>query len=94
MLSIEQVRHIAWLARLGISDAEVERFQEDLSIVLEHFSMLEKLDTDHIPAAVHASQLHNVFREDITQPSLTKEEVLANAPQSQDFCFRVPPILE
>ncbi len=94
MLSIEQVRHIAWLARLGVSDAEVERFREDLSIVLEHFSTLEGLDTDHVPAAAHTSQLHNVFREDIPQPSLPREEALANAPHSQDFCFRVPPILE
>ncbi len=94
MLSNEQVRHIAWLARLGVTDAEVERFRDDLSIVLEHFHALGEVNTDHVPAAAHASRLQNVFREDVPQPSLPFDEVLANAPSTQDSCLRVPPILE
>ncbi len=94
MLSNEQVRHIAWLARLGVTDDEVERFRDDLSIILEHFRALEELDTDGVPAAAHASRLHNVFRDDIPHSSLTTDEVLANAPSTQDSCLRVPPILE
>ncbi len=94
MLSNEQVRHIAWLARLGVTDDEVEQFRNDLSIVLEHFRALGEVDTHDVPAAAHASQLQNVFREDIPQPSLTIEEVLANSPSAQDSCLRVPPILE
>jgi len=93
-LSNEEVRHIAWLARLGVTDDEVERFREDLSVILEHFSALEELDTNSVPAAAHASLLHNVLRDDVPAPSLRSDEVLANAPDSEDSLFRVPPILE
>jgi len=93
-LSSEEVRHIAWLARLGLTDAEVERFREDLSVILEHFRALEELDTNSVPAAAHASLLHNILRDDVPAASLPSEEVLANAPDSQDSCFLVPPILE
>jgi aspartyl-tRNA(Asn)/glutamyl-tRNA(Gln) amidotransferase subunit C len=93
-LSNEEVRHIAWLARLGVTDAEVERFREDLSVILEHFRALEELDTNSVPAAAHASLLHNVLRDDVPAASLPSDEVLANAPDSEDSLFRVPPILE
>jgi len=93
-LSSEEVRHIAWLARLGVTDEEVERFRVDLSVILEHFNLLQKLDTDNVPAAPHASLLQNIFREDVPRPSLETDSVLANAPRSQNLCFRVPPILE
>ena len=93
-LSNEEVRHIAWLARLGVTDAEVERFRDELSVILEHFSALEELDTGSVPAAAHASLLHNVLRDDVPAASLPSDEVLANAPDSDDSCFRVPPILE
>jgi aspartyl-tRNA(Asn)/glutamyl-tRNA(Gln) amidotransferase subunit C len=93
-LSNEEVRHIAWLARLGVTDAEVERFREDLSVILEHFRALEELDTNSVPAAAHASLLHNVLRDDVQAASLPSDEVLANAPDSEDSLFRVPPILE
>lgn len=93
-LSNEEVRHIAWLARLGVTDGEVERFREDLSVILEHFRALEELDTNSVPAAAHASLLHNVLRDDVPAASLPSDEVLANAPDSEDSLFRVPPILE
>jgi aspartyl-tRNA(Asn)/glutamyl-tRNA(Gln) amidotransferase subunit C len=94
LLSNDEVSHIAWLARLGVTDTEVERFREELSVILEHFRALEELDTGNVPTATHASLLHNVFREDIPVASLPMDEILANAPDSQDSCFRVPPILE
>ena len=93
-LSNEEVRHIAWLARLGVTDAEVERFRQELSVILEHFRALEELDTNSVPAATHASLLHNVLRDDVPAASLPSDEVLANAPDSEDSLFRVPPILE
>lgn len=93
-LSSDEVRHIAWLARLGVSNDEVERFRVDLSVILDHFRVLQELDTEHVPAAPHASLLENVLRDDVPQASLEVESVLANAPRSQDSCFRVPPILE
>ncbi len=94
LLSHDEVGHIAWLARLGVTDAEIEVFREELSVILEHFRALEELDTGDVPTATHASLLHNVFRDDVPQRSLSSDEVLANAPDSQDGCFRVPPILE
>jgi len=93
-LSNEEVRHIAWLARLGLTETEVERFRADLSAILEHFQSLEALDTSNVPAATHASLQHNVLRADIPSPSLSCTEVLANAPESEDCYIRVPPILE
>ena len=93
-LSTAEVRHIAWLARLGVTDAEVKRFREDLSVILDHFRALEELDTSGVPAATHASLLQNVLRDDTPAQSLAVGEVLANAPDSEDSCLRVPPILE
>ena len=93
-LSSEEIRHIAWLARLGLTDAEVERYREEMSVILENFRALEQLDTDTVPAAAHASLLHNVLRDDVPAASLPSDDVLANAPDRQDSCFRVPPILE
>jgi aspartyl-tRNA(Asn)/glutamyl-tRNA(Gln) amidotransferase subunit C len=93
-LSNEEVRHIAWLARLGLTDTEVEKFREELSVILEHFRALEELNTDSVPTASHASLLHNVLRGDVPDASLASTEVLANAPDSEDSLIRVPPILE
>jgi aspartyl-tRNA(Asn)/glutamyl-tRNA(Gln) amidotransferase subunit C len=93
-LTNEEVRHIAWLARLKVTDPEVERFREELSVILDHFRALEELYTTDVPAAPHASLLHNVLRPDDPTPSLTGEEVLSNAPEAEDGFFRVPPILE
>jgi len=93
-LSTEEVRHIAWLARLAVTDEEVERFRAELSVILDNFSVLRALDTERVPAATHASQLENVLRDDSVRPSLPAESVLANAPRQQDDLFRVPPILE
>lgn len=93
-LSTDEVRHIAWLARLAVTDEEVERFRAELSVILDHFSVLRSLNTDHVPAAAHASQLETVLRDDHVKPSLSAESVLANAPKRQDELFRVPPILE
>lgn len=93
-LSTDEVRHIAWLARLAVTDEEIERFRADLSVILDHFTVLQNIDTDHVPAATHASQLENVLRDDNVQPSLTPDSVVANAPRQQDGLFRVPSIIE
>lgn len=93
-LSNEEVRHIARLARLALSDAEIARYATDLSVILGHFRALQELNTDRVPAAANASLLQNVARDDTPRPSLPVEEVIANAPRRQDECLRVPPILE
>jgi len=93
-LTNEEVRHIARLARLALTDAEIERYRADLSMILAHFRVLQELDTSSVPTAAHATLLSNVSREDLPQPSLPAEVVVANAPHHQDQCLRVPPILE
>jgi len=93
-LSREQVRHIAWLARLGLSEAEVEKFCLQLSNILENFEILEEVNVENVPPATHTISLQNVFREDTVAESYPQYEILANAPRKQGDCFKVKVILE
>lgn len=93
-LTREQVLHIAELAKLGLSEEEVDRFTEQLSEILAYAERLNALDTEAISPMAQAIIQRNVTRSDVIQPSLPVEEVLANAPQRQDHFFRVKPILE
>ena len=93
-LSREQVRHIAWLARLGLSEAEVEKFGLQISNILENFEILKEVDTENVPPATHTIPLQNVFRDDEVAESYPQSEVLANAPRKQESCFKVRAILE
>ena len=89
-----QVRHIAELAKLALTDEETERFAEQLSAILDYAESLNRLDTDAIPPTAQVLPLRNITRPDTVRPSLTPDEVLANAPQRQDDYFQVKPILE
>ncbi len=93
-LSREEVKHIALLSRLGLSEADVERFREQLSNILENFEILQRVETTGVNPTSHPLALQNVFREDEAVPSLPKDEILANAPQRQDDCFKVKAVLE
>jgi len=93
-LSHEQVRHIAWLARLGLSEAEMEKFSLQLSDILENFEILKEVDTANVPPATQTIPLQNVFREDKVAKSYPQTEVLANAPNEEENCFKVQAILE
>ena len=93
-LSHEQVRHIAWLARLGLSEAEVEKFRLQLSNILENFEILKEVDTENVLPATHTIPLQNVLREDEVAESYPQAEILANAPRKQGSCFKVRAILE
>jgi aspartyl-tRNA(Asn)/glutamyl-tRNA(Gln) amidotransferase subunit C len=93
-LSHEQVRHVAWLARLGLSEEEVEKFSLQLSDILENFEVLREVDTTNVPPATHIVPLRNVFREDVVMPSYPVSEILANAPRQSEDCFQIRPILE
>ncbi len=93
-LTSEEVRHIATLARVGLSDDEVQRFQSQLSEILDYFRRLQDVDTENVPPTAQTLAMHNVMRDDEPQPSIDKEEVLANAPQREDDRFRVRAILE
>ena len=93
-LSPEEVRHIALLARLGLSDEEVERFREQLSNILENFEILKQVDTTDIPPTWQSISLQNVTRGDEVTPSFPQSDILANAPREEDGCFRVRAVLE
>ena len=93
-LSHEEVRHIAELAKLGITDEEVEQFSEQLSAILEYAEMINRLDTDAIPPTAQVAELRNVMRDDEPRPSLPVEEILANAPRREGDRFQVQAILE
>ena len=93
-LSREEVLHIARLARLGLTEAELERFREQLSNILENFEILRQADTTDVPPTAQSIALHNVMREDEVTPSLPSSDILANAPRREGDCFRVRAVLE
>ena len=90
----EEVRHVALLARVGLSDDEVSRFQGQLSNILDYFQRLQEVDTENVPPTAHTLAMDNVMRDDEPRPSFDKEDVLANAPQREEDLFRVRAILE
>ncbi|MBC7241909.1 MAG: Asp-tRNA(Asn)/Glu-tRNA(Gln) amidotransferase subunit GatC [Anaerolineae bacterium] len=92
-LTLEQVEHIAELAKLGLTDEEKEGYRVQLSAILEYADMIQQLDTEAIPPTATVLPLRNVMRDDEVTPSLPVEEVLANAPDVEDNCFRVKAIL-
>jgi aspartyl-tRNA(Asn)/glutamyl-tRNA(Gln) amidotransferase subunit C len=93
-LSYEQVRHIAWLARLGLSEEEVEKFSLQLSNILENFEILKEVDTADVLPATHTIPLQNVIRQDDVADSYPQAEILLNAPKQEGDCFKVQAILE
>jgi aspartyl-tRNA(Asn)/glutamyl-tRNA(Gln) amidotransferase subunit C len=93
-LSREMVQHIALLARLGLSEAELERFMEQLSNILENFETQQQVDTTNVEPTAQSIALENVLRDDETLPSLSAEEVLANAPSQEEGHFKVRAVLE
>lgn len=93
-LGYEQVRHIAWLARLGLSEEQVEKFSLQLSDILQNFEVLKQVDTTNVPPAAHSVPLENVLREDDVVESYPQSDVLANAPKQAEKCLKVQPILE
>jgi aspartyl-tRNA(Asn)/glutamyl-tRNA(Gln) amidotransferase subunit C len=93
-LSREEVLHIARLARLGLTEAEVDRLSEQLSNILENFAILQKVDTTGIPPTAQSIDLQNVLSDDEVSPSLPPDKVLANAPQKERNFFKVRHVLE
>jgi aspartyl-tRNA(Asn)/glutamyl-tRNA(Gln) amidotransferase subunit C len=90
-ISRDEVLHVARLARLELSEAEVERFREQLSAILDAVSKVQELDLADVPPTSHPLEVVNVWREDEPRPSLPVEEALANAPDRAGDLFRVPP---
>ena len=93
-ISDDQVRHVALLSRLELTEDDVQRFAHDLSSILAYVAKLDELDTSQIPPTSHSLRLENAFREDLVGTSLTCEQALANAPESEDGLFKVPPVIQ
>ena len=93
-LSHAEVEHIAELAKLALTEEEKEKFRGQLSAILEYAEMLQQLDTDAIPPTATVLPLQNVMRPDEVAPSFSQEDILANAPDVAEGCFRVRAILE
>ncbi len=90
-ISRDEVMHVARLARLALTDDEVERFREQLSAILEAVGKVAELDLSEVEPTAHPLELVNVLGEDVPRPSLPLEEALANAPEREGAFFRVPP---
>jgi aspartyl-tRNA(Asn)/glutamyl-tRNA(Gln) amidotransferase subunit C len=90
MIDREQVLHVARLARLRLSEEEVERMSHELSSILDHIEKIEELDLDGVEPTSHVVEVENVLREDVPRPSWPRERVLAEAPDASDEGFRVP----
>ena len=88
------IEHIAALARIGLTEAELETFGEQLSNILAQFETLEQLDTSSVAPTGHAVELDTVMRKDIPQPPLNPEDTLRNAPRREGDFFRVKAVLE
>jgi aspartyl-tRNA(Asn)/glutamyl-tRNA(Gln) amidotransferase subunit C len=93
-LSLDEVEHIAILARLDLTEEEKEQYCHQLSAILEYAARLQSLDTSGIPPTSSVLPDHAALREDVIRKSLPVDITLANAPQKENNQFRVPPVLE
>jgi len=93
-LTLEDVEHVALLARLELSEEEKRLFATQLAKILEYVAKLDELNTDEVEPVFHVVPLSNVFREDEVRVSLPLEKVLQNAPKASHDCFNVPKIIE
>ena len=89
----EEVAHLAHLARIDLTDAELDHLAPQLAVILESVASVSRVAADDIPPTSHAVPLTNVFRADEVRPGLTAEEALAGAPEVEEQRFRVPRIL-
>ena len=90
----EQVRHLASLVRIELTDSEVEEFRSELASILSHIDALAEIDTTGVPPTNNGADLLNVQDADASQPAMPRDQVLANAPQREDEYFRVHAVLD
>jgi aspartyl-tRNA(Asn)/glutamyl-tRNA(Gln) amidotransferase subunit C len=93
-LTIEEVRNIAYLARLRLTAEEERRYAEQLSAILDYAARLQEVDTSRIPPTATVLPLTAPLRKDEIRPSQPRERILANAPAQEEGMFRVPPVLD
>jgi aspartyl-tRNA(Asn)/glutamyl-tRNA(Gln) amidotransferase subunit C len=92
-ISREEVAHLADLARIDLSDAELDHLAPQLAVILDSIKAISDVAADDVPPTSHALPLTNVFREDVVTPGLTVEEALSGAPEVEEQRFSVPRIL-
>lgn len=93
-LSIQEVEHIARLARLELTGQQKALYREQLEAILDHFARLQALDTQDVPPTASVAVTHAPLRADQPHPGLEREVLLANAPQQEDGQFKIPPVFE
>lgn len=93
-ISIEQVKHVAHLARLAVTEEEAEKFTQHLDAIIGYAELLNELDTENVEPTTHVLDIYNVFKDDTPRSWGTQEEILKNAPDVRDGQFRVPAIIE
>lgn len=93
-LTSDEVKHVAHLARLGMTNDETEVMRDQLSNILEQFKTLEQVDTEGIEPTGHSANLKSVMRDDTVMPSRPKKETLKNAPRTEDEFIRIRAVLE
>ncbi|WP_077624279.1 Asp-tRNA(Asn)/Glu-tRNA(Gln) amidotransferase subunit GatC [Sediminibacillus massiliensis] len=93
-ISKEEVKHVAHLARLALTDEEVEKMTRQLGDIIDYAESLNELDTENVEPTTHVLDLKNVMRKDEPKKWIEKEDALKNAPDQKDGQFRVPSILE
>ena len=92
-ISRDELAHLANLARIDLTDAELDHLAPQLSVILESVASISGVADDNIPPTSHALPLTNVFREDVVTPGLTADEALSGAPEQEGQRFKVPRIL-
>jgi aspartyl-tRNA(Asn)/glutamyl-tRNA(Gln) amidotransferase subunit C len=92
-LTRADVEHVAFLARLRLTDAELDRLEGQLNHILDQYAKLSELDTSAIPPTAQTIELENILRDDVARPSLSVEDVIGNAPATDGDFIVVPPIL-
>jgi aspartyl-tRNA(Asn)/glutamyl-tRNA(Gln) amidotransferase subunit C len=94
MIDRETVIKVAKLARLGMTEEDIETFGKQLSVILENIAILQEVDVSGVSPTAHASRLNSIMRADVPQPSYAPEVLLANAPDQEDNCLKVNAVLE
>ncbi len=92
-ISLDQVRHVAKLARLALREDQLAKLAPQLGAILQYVEKINEIDKSGVEPMAHALPLHNVFREDVVEASLPLEEVLKNAPETDGPFFKVPKII-
>lgn len=94
MINKKDVEYVADLAKLYLNEEEIEMYTKQLDSILEYIEKLDQLDTSNVAPTAHILPMKNVFREDQIEASLEIEDVLKNAPSTEDNCFEVPKVIE